>query len=136
MVESELQERYFEFQVIEEQIRHVAQQVQELNSKLIELEYIKVSLGDFQRTPAGTQVLAPISSGVFFRAKLADNQKLLVNVGAGTVVAKSVEDTQKLMDEQAVEVDRLRQAKLAKLQELTKQAHGIEQELRRLSQEG
>ena len=68
MSDKAIQEKYYEYQVIEEQTKAVSKQIQELADKLLELEYLKISLDEFSELKKGTGILAPISSGIFVKA--------------------------------------------------------------------
>jgi len=47
--------------------------------------------------------LAPIINGIFVKAELKDNQNLLINVGADTVVEKTVSQAVELLKERQKE---------------------------------
>jgi len=132
MDETALQQKYMEFQVIEQQIKSVTEQVQELNNKLMELEYLKSSLDELSKVEKKTEILAPISSGIFVRADIKDTKNLLVNVGSGTVVKKDVPATQKLMDNQVEEVEKLRTQLISQLTKLSMKSEQLEIELKDL----
>jgi len=131
-----LQEKYYEFQYLDQQIKQVTQQIQELNNKLLELEYIKTALGELGTIKKDSEILAPISSGIFIKAKLKDNDNLLVNVGGSTVVSKNVKEAQTLLDSQISEIESVRQETLAQAQELAMRANSIERQLKELTKEG
>ena len=68
-------------------------QQQELDNSLqalIELQKIKIN----------TEILAPIANGIFLKAELKDNQKLIVNIGAEATVEKNIPEVLKLLEEQ------------------------------------
>ena len=129
-----IQEKYVDLNMLEQQIRLTNQQVEDVVSKIAELEYIKTSLDMFGKIKPGTEVLAPISSGVFIKTKLSSNSELLVNVGAGTVVKKDIAGTKKLMDEQIIELESLREQLLSQLTRLSQRAQDIESELSKMAQ--
>ena len=129
MEHKELQEKYYLYQNLHQQIKQESDQLQELNNKLVELEYIKMSLDELKSVEAGSEILAPISSGIFIKAELKKNDELLVNVGGNTVVGKDVEETKALMDTQVREIEEYRDKQLQKLQGLVTRARELEKEL-------
>lgn len=131
-----LQEKYIEFQMLDQQIKQASGQVQELNTKLMELEYIKMSLDEIKDIKKGSEILAPLSSGIFIRAEFKGSRELLVNVGGNTVVAKNISETKQLIDSQLEEVGAMREKLLLQVQELTIKARTIEQALSKLAKEG
>jgi len=133
---SEVQEKYMEFQMVEQQIKEVSQHIQELDNKLMELEYIKMSLDEVGSIKKGSEILAPVSSGIFVKAEIKDNSRMLVNVGGNTVVVRSISETKQLIDDQLKEVESMRDSLLIKSQQLTSRAQGIEQALNKMINEG
>lgn len=130
-MEEELKKKYMEFQMVEQQIKQLSEQVQELNNKVLELDYLKGALDEFKSVKEGEEILAPIGSGIFVKAKLSSHD-LLVNVGTGAVINKDVEGTKGLLDGQANEIDLMRSEILEQLEKLSSHAMGIEQELKKM----
>jgi len=128
----ELQKKYAEFQVIEKQLKMVSDQIQELNSKMMELEYISQSVAELSTLKEGTEILAPFSSGIFVRATIQKANEFLVNVGTGTVVKKSLEETQGLLQKQAEDIESLRMELIAQATKLSEQSEALEKELKGL----
>ena len=131
----ELKEKYIDFQVVEEQVKLVTQQLQELNNKILELEYLRQSLDELKTVKKGSEILAPISPGIFVRAQIKDTEELLVNVGANSVVTKDVEDTKKLLNTQQGEIEKIRETMLSQLHRLSIKSQSLEKELRELTKD-
>jgi len=131
MNEKELQQKYIEFQMIEEQLKQATEQIQELNNKMLELDYLKKALDEYTGLKKGSEILAPISSGIFIKAKIQDNEKMLVNVGHGTVVEKDIDGTKKLLDEQAHEIEKIRVKLLTTASTLSIKSEKLENQLRK-----
>ena len=93
-----------QFQSLQEHIEKFTEHVQLLNQQNVELENSKQALEDLGKTKLQSEVLAPIANGVFVKAMLTENTKLLVNVGADTVVEKTVEEVVILLDQQKKEI--------------------------------
>lgn len=89
-----------QFQQLQQQIEKVNEHVQHLNSQLSEIDNSTAILKSLEETKTQSEILAPIANGIFIKAKLEDNQNLLVNVGADTVVQKSTTQVITLLDEQ------------------------------------
>ncbi|MCX6706922.1 MAG: prefoldin subunit alpha [Candidatus Woesearchaeota archaeon] len=129
----DLQSKYVELQLLDQQIKQAQKQIELVENQVTELEAINQSLQEFSTTSAGTEILMPLSGGVFAKAELKDNKNLIVNVGAGTAVTKSVPDTEKLVTNQMNELLKVRDELLFQLQQHVNKAQNIQQELERLS---
>ncbi|HLD12028.1 MAG TPA: prefoldin subunit alpha [Candidatus Nanoarchaeia archaeon] len=111
-----VQEKYFEFQMLQQQVEQLRQQQAMVERQLQELSNLKDSLSGVVVAKKGVEVLVPLGVGVFVRASLLKNDEVIMNVGSKMVVVKSVADAQKVVDKQVVE------AKIA-VEEL--QGHGV-----------
>jgi len=122
-------------QVLEHHIKHMQQQAAALNAQLVELLGAMQSLEDFKTVKPGTEILVPISSGVYAKAELKDTENLVVNVGAGTSVKKNLGDTKKIVESQVDEMKKIQEQILVELDKLTTQAALIEREMGKIASE-
>jgi len=125
-----MQQQYMEMQMINQQMNQIQQQIQMIEAQLIEVETTKNALRDLQKTKIGSEILAPVSNGIFIKATLSDNEKLRVNVGSGTVVEKSIPEVIKIIEEQESEIRKAESQMSAELEKLTTKALEIEQALK------
>ncbi|HZX45331.1 MAG TPA: prefoldin subunit alpha [Candidatus Nanoarchaeia archaeon] len=132
MNEQQVQEKYIEMKMLQEKVKEMQGQEQLAESQLAELISTVQAMDDFKKAQRGTEILVPISSGIFARAELKDNSKLLVNVGAGVVVSKDIDGAKKLIDDQLNELGQVHSKISAQVQKLTMYAASIEQELRQM----
>ena len=102
--EEELQKKYFEYQMMEQQVKTAQEQLTKFEQQFQEIENVKDAITDLENAEEGKEILVPISSGIFIIGKLTNNKKCKVNVGAGVCVEKSLEDTKKLLDKQTQEI--------------------------------
>lgn len=131
--EKKLQEKYIEMKMAEEQMKEMQKQAQLVEQQLMELMANAQSIEDFKKTKKGDEILVPISSGIFAKAELKDNNEFLVNIGADTVVKKDVDSTKKLMEKQVEEMRELHAQLHLQMQRLALHASHIEEELRELA---
>jgi len=131
--EKKLQKLYMQFQVLDQNIKQIQQQAQTLNAQLVELVGATRSLDDIKNVKNGTEILVPISSGVYAKAEIKDTENMLVNVGANINVKKSVDDTKKIIETQVEEMKKLQKQMLGELNRLTTQAGLIENEMNKIS---
>ena len=130
--EKKLQEKYIEMKTIEEHMKEVQKQAQMVEQQLAELITNEQSIEEFKKVKKGDEILVPISSGIFIKAELKDNNEFLVNVGADTVVKKGIDSTKELMEKQVEDMRELHVKISMQLQRLSIHASGIEEELKEL----
>tara|TARA_Y100000310_G_scaffold241784_1_gene245903 strand:- start:67348 stop:67773 length:426 start_codon:yes stop_codon:yes gene_type:complete len=127
--EEKLQKKYLEFQMLDQQIKQLDQQNTALNNQLMELMATKQSLDDMEKLKEKTEILVPLSSGIYAKAELKDNKNFIVNVGANTTLVKDINSTKKLMETQIDEMKKLQETLVNQLQEQTTKAAMMEQEI-------
>lgn len=131
--QKEAQQKHIEMHLLDQQIKQVQKQLQLLEQQILELNATKDALDDFAAIKPGTEILVPISSGIFVKGQIKDNKELTVNVGANVAVNKSIPETKKLLEEQLEEIKKFQQELILNLQKLGLKAQEIEKELTQIS---
>ena len=109
MEDAELQNSYLEFQMLDQQLKQAQKQLQLLEEQLVEIIFTIQSLDELKEVKQGTEILVPVNSGVYAHATLGEVKDVVVNVGAGTAVEKSILSTKEMLSKQLEEVQTLRQ---------------------------
>lgn len=126
--EKKMEEKYMQLQLLQQQAEQITEYVEKLQLQHKELDTSIEALTELQKTKVDTEILAPVANGIFLKAELKDNQKLIVNIGADATVEKSIPEVLKLLEEQK-----------GKIMENITEAEGVLQELhehgRRMYQE-
>ncbi len=128
--EKEMQEKYFEMQLIGQQMKQLQQQAIAIESQIAELEISIEGIKSVGKTGVDESVMFPVAPGIFLRGELKDNKKCIVNVGAGTAVEKTIDDAAEMLKSQKLELARFREEVFKNLQMLERRAMEIEEELR------
>ena len=127
--EEELQQKYLQFQLLQQQLEQVNEHLQMLNQQNAELDISVNAVAELSQTEVNNEILAPIANGIFLKAKLTDNKKFIVNVGSDTTVEKTIPEVIKLLEEQKQQVYQQLVEADAIMQELTSQAQNIYQQI-------
>ena len=128
--EKELQQKYIQFQMYQQQIEQLSQQLEVLTQRLSELDVSQDALKQLSEIKSGNEILANIAPGVFVKADLKDNSKAIVSVGGEIAVEKDPAEVVKLLEEQKKELEKnVGQSDLL-LQTLTEQAIKLYEELK------
>lgn len=136
--EEDLQTKYYEFQVIGEQLKQLQQQAALMDEQNTELQLTFQGLNDLGNSKEGSKIMVPLSSGIYAEAELKDKSSLLVGVGNNIMVKKTLSKTKEMIEERisAVamyksEIDQNIQAHMrrakeleAELNEMLKKARG------------
>ncbi len=131
--EKEIQEKYIQFQVLQQQAEQLTKYLEELEQKHLEFNQTVQQLKEFEKIPANTSTLIPLAAGIFVEGKLSENQELIVNVGANTLVKKTIPQIIKMITKQIDEVE-LAQMKLTQdIQKINLQINSLVKEIQKLS---
>ena len=127
--QKELQKMYLELQFLDEQMKQIQKQITMLDEQLVELNNTIQALDNFNKTAIGSNILVPLSPGVFANAELKNNKELLVNVGSNIVVKKNVDETKELLKKRFDSIKKYKDLTLAEMQKMNLQAVNLDQEI-------
>ncbi len=122
-------EKYMRYQEITQTLEKVQQKMEQLDVQLNQVQETVQSLNDLDTLDVGSEMLVPIGNGIFIKGALKKTDELLVNVGAGTVVPKSVDDAKKLIGKQLKSIEEYRGQLMMQMQLMQQEAQMIEQEV-------
>jgi prefoldin alpha subunit len=133
--EEKLQKLYMEFQMLDQQIKQLEKQNTALNNQLMELMATNQSLDDMKKAKQGTEILIPLSSGIYTKAEIKDSENFIVNIGANIALKKDLNSTKKLIEAQIDELKKLQENFINELQNNTTKAAALEQEINKIASE-
>ena len=127
--EEQIQQKYMQFQMMQQQLEQISQHLELLNQQNADLDISINAVQELSKTNIDNEFLAPIADCIFMKGELKDNQKLIVNVGSNTTVEKSVPDVVKLLEEQKEDISKRMVEADAMMQEMSMQAMQLYQEV-------
>lgn len=131
--EEKLQKLYMEFQMLDQQIKRLEKQNESLSSHLMELMATSQSLEDMGKVSNGAEILVPLSSGIYAKAELKDNNNFIVNVGANIALSKDVQSTKKIIENQISEIKKLKESLMLQTHSQMQKAASLEQEMEKIA---
>jgi prefoldin alpha subunit len=132
--EAELQSKYYEYQLIAEQLKQLQQQNATLDEQLAELQQALQGLTDLENTKEGKELLMPVSQGIFAKATLKDSKSLIVSVGNNVMVKKTTKDTIAMINDRIDAVSAYKKDTGENQVKLMARARELEAELQKLLQ--
>jgi len=100
-----LQEKYIEFQLLQQQIQEVQEQRRLITQRSMEINETKNSLDELSNVEKDKYILSQLGSGTIIKTKLVDSKKVFVNAGANVLVLKTISEAKEFMDKQLKELD-------------------------------
>lgn len=106
-MEHDEQELAIKFQMFEQQIRMLQEQLQAVEQAIIELGSLNLSLDELIGKK-DSDILAPVGRGIYASAKLL-SEEFLVDIGNKNFVKKSIPETKKILQEQIKKLEKVRE---------------------------
>jgi len=107
MQKNEINEKYLELQILNQQIKQLQQQITNLENQAVELEVLEDNLEEVKKIKEGTEILVSMGAGIFAKAQLKDSKKVIVNVGSNTMVKKEIDEAKSLVTDQLEQMKHL-----------------------------
>ena len=101
------QELMLKFQMFEQQIRAIQQQLQAVEEAIIDISKLNLELDDLIGK-TDSEILAPIGRGIFAKAQLL-SEELLVDIGNKNFVKKTIPETKEIIQNQIKKLEKLRE---------------------------
>jgi len=124
-----MQQKYMEMQMLDQQLKQIQQQLHAVEQQSMEVESVIDALGSISKVELGSDILVPLSSGIFVKAKIQDTKELLVNVGSNTTVSKSVPEVEEMLKKQLKELEKVKKDMTDKFSELANKMQVFQSEM-------
>ena len=127
--QEKMQEIYMELQMVNQHLKQLHSQQEMIGQQTMEIQGAIQGLDEFSKTSDGSEILLPLSSGIFIKAKVANTKKLLMNVGAGVCVSKDLAGAKGIMARQLEDSKTLSDKIDFQLQRFAKKAQILQHQL-------
>jgi len=101
----ELQRILIEADNYKKQIDSLSAQIQIVENKRMEMDSTIETMDSLKENKIGTEILVPIGSNSFVRAELRDNKKIIVGIGAGISVEKTIDEAKEILKSRNKELE-------------------------------
>ena len=120
--DEEVRELLAEIRLLEGSARILQSRIDVITAALSEASTAIQTLEGARGKPEGTEILLPIGSGSFIKSKMINPDIIMIGVGAGVVVEKSVDDSIKDLRLRSSDLDRARSSFTQQLGQIIGQA--------------
>lgn len=104
MEERDLQEKVAVYRVLEARLEAAIKQRDSIASRIVEMQAVKESIGELEKSD---DVIFPVGSDVFAFGKIAEKKKVMVAVGAGVIMEKSIAEAKEILDKRREEMEQV-----------------------------
>lgn len=104
------------FQMFEQQIRMLQEQLQAVEQAILELGTLNLDFDELVGKK-DKEILAPIGRGIFVKAKLL-SEELIVDIGNKNFVKKTIPETKKILQNQIKKLEKVKEDLNAELEKI------------------
>ncbi|MBS3094718.1 prefoldin subunit alpha [Candidatus Pacearchaeota archaeon] len=100
------QELMLRLSVYEQQINQLQEQIQAIEKGIVDINILNIGLDEL-RNAKGKEIFAPIGKGIFVKSKI-EADDLIVDIGEGKMVSKTVDETKKILEKQTIKFEEIK----------------------------
>jgi len=127
--EEELRKLSVEMRFLEQTAETLQQRISMMNAAMTDLTYANMTLEDVEKEKEDAELLVPIGGSAYVKAKLANPDKVVVGLGAGVSVEKTLQEAKTIVKER---LDELEKAMVSAQQQFAQVADRINADRNRL----
>jgi prefoldin alpha subunit len=104
--EEELRKLSVEMRFLEQTAENLQQRISMINAAMTDLTYASMTLEDVEKEKEDAELLVPIGGSAYVKAKLANPDKVVVGLGAGVSVEKTLQEAKTIVKERLDELQK------------------------------
>jgi prefoldin alpha subunit len=104
--EEELRKLSVEMRFLEQTAENLQQRISMVNAAITDLTYASMTLEGVENEKADAEVLVPIGGSSYIKVKLADTDKVVVGMGAGVSIEKTLPEAKEIVKERLSELEK------------------------------
>jgi prefoldin alpha subunit len=104
--EEELRKLSMEMRYLEQTAETLQQRISMVNAAVNDLNYANMTLDGIEKEKESSELLVPIGGSAYVKAKIADTNRIIVGVGAGVSVEKTLPEAKATLKERLDELEK------------------------------
>ncbi len=104
--EEELRKLSMEMRYLEQTAEALQQRIQMVNAAITDLTYANMTLDGIEKEKENAELLVPIGGSAYVKAKLVDTNKVIVGLGAGVSMEKTLLEAKTTLKERLDELEK------------------------------
>lgn len=131
----EIQEYLYRIEVIKSQLEALGQQGEIFEMTTAEIYRAKETLENVKNLDSDNEILIPLGGDAFISATVSDVKKILISVGANTIIEKDTDGAIEMLEKRLGNLEQMNQNIVQGIDKLQLQAADLNQKIQTLSQE-
>ena len=134
-IEEEITKNLSLIEYYKDQLNSLELQSQYLQAALADYHKGKITIEQLEKIDDPSEILIPIGGGMFLNGSVINSSKVLVDIGAGLITEKTIEDAIKKIDERIKTVQENQEKLLTLAQKLQNEATELSQKTQHLMEQ-
>jgi len=134
MASDKMSELIYRLRLYESQAKVISDQLNLIEFKINELINAREFIDNLKNMEEGHEVLLPIGGGIYIRARLADNSKVMMDLGANVIVLDSVDKIRGMVEEDIKKLNDSKNNLEDQLNKIIEESRKIQEILQKYSQ--
>src|SRR3989338_5310011 len=101
----DVQQKFVLYQLLNQRLEQIKQHATIIQQKMVEVETTMFALGEMKSIKDTKEILIPLGSGFYTEGKSTPTTKILVDLGAGVLAKKSIEDANVFIEKKKKEIE-------------------------------
>ena len=104
--EEELRKLSVEMRYLEQTAEALQQRINMLNAAIADLTYANMTLSGIEKEKENAELLVPIGGGSYIKVKLSESDKVIISIGSGVSVDKTMPEAKSIVKERLEELEK------------------------------
>ena len=116
----ELRKLSYEIRYLEQTAETIESRMNVINAILRDLTYANMTLETLEKEKGNSEILVPIGSSSYIRAKLEDTSRIIVGIGAGVSVEKTLPETKDVVKKRLEDLEKTRNSLVQQFEQVAR----------------
>ena len=135
MPKEKLQEKYVLYQLLNQNLESLKQQMQLVEQQFIEVKSTIMSIDDLKGMGEKNEIFLPLGSGCYGKGKITESNEMLLNVGAEVFVNKKAGVAKSFLEKRVKELEGAGEEIQAQMERILKQMNELGVEIQELAKQ-
>jgi prefoldin alpha subunit len=104
--EEELRKLSIEMRYLEQTAEALQQRISMVNAALTDIKYANLTLNGIEKEKENSEMLVPIGGSSYLKVKLADSNKVIIGLGSGVSIEKTLPEARANLKERLDELEK------------------------------
>jgi prefoldin alpha subunit len=130
--EQEFEQAYLEFQIIQQQMLQIQEQVKMFENQEKELVIALNAISQLQKIEGKNKVLVPVVNGIFIEGELKKPENFIINIGGNVAVKKTKEEAEGIINQNIMEIQDYKEKLVLEFNKLNSKLESIAEKIKKI----